>query len=170
MALELVVPDAARHEAWLAGHREWGPGRHEDGFGIGPDDEVESVEGFEAWVHRLHGRTSARMWWIVDGDAVLGGVALRLGGDQVARLGHVGYGVRPTARGRGVATWALGEVLGRARGLGLPRLLVVCRDDNPASIATIERHGGALEAVVDEDHGRVRRYWIGLADRPSSAP
>lgn len=168
--LRLVVPDAARHEAWLAGHREWGPGWHEDGFGIGPDDDVASADGFAAWVRRLHGLPSARMWWIVEADAVLGGVALRLGGDRVAQLGHVGYGVRPSARGRGVATWALGEVLVRARALGLPRVLLVCRDDNPGSIATIERHGGVLEGVVDEEHGRVRRYGIGLADRPPSAP
>lgn len=32
--LDLAVPDAARHSAWLASHREWGPDSHEDGFGL----------------------------------------------------------------------------------------------------------------------------------------
>jgi hypothetical protein len=27
-----------------------GPGLHEDGFGFGPEDEVDSAEGFAAWV------------------------------------------------------------------------------------------------------------------------
>ena len=161
--LQLVVPDVARHSHWLESHREWGPGLHEDGFGIGPDDDVDSDAGFADWVHRLHSRPAARMWWIVDGEAVLGGIALRTATDDtVLRLGHVGYGVRPSARGRGVATWAVGAVLPHARKAGVSRLRLVCLDDNVGSIRTIERHGGVLERVVDDGHGVVRHYWINL--------
>lgn len=146
---------------WLASHREWGPGLHEDGFGLGPDDEVESAAGFAAWIRRLQSLPAARMWWIVERDAVLGGIALRTQtNDTVARNGHVGYGIRPSSRGRGVATWALGELLPHARAAGLT--VCCCLDDNVGSIKTIERHGGVLESVVDDDHGLVRRYWIGL--------
>ena len=103
------------------------------------------------------------MWWIVEEDAVLGGIALRTRtNDKVRRLGHVGYGVRPSARGRGVATWALGELLPHARAAGLSRLLLVCLDDNVGSIKTIERNGGVLEKLVEDGHGLVRHYWIEL--------
>ena len=160
--LELVLPAVARRAAWLASHREWGPGLHEDGFGIGPDDDVDSAEGFAAWVSRVRS-LPARMWWIVDGEAVLGGIALRtVANDMVRRLGHVGYGIRPSARGRGIATWALGEVLPQARAAGLSRLLLVCLDDNVGSIRTIERNGGVKEKVSDDGHGLVRHYWIDL--------
>ncbi len=161
--LELVLPHVARHSAWLASHREWGPGLHEDGFGIGPDDDVDSAAGFAAWVSRLRSLPAARMWWIVEDDAVLGGIALRTGAhDDVLKLGHVGYGIRPSARRRGVATWVLGEVLPHARVAGLSRLLLVCLDNNMGSIKTIERHGGVLEKVTDNGHGVVRHYWIDL--------
>jgi len=161
--LELVLPEVARHSAWLASHREWGPGFHEDGFGVDPDDEVDSAEGFAAWVTRLQSLSAARMWWIVEGDAVLGGIALRtVTNDKVLRLGHVGYGIRPSARARGIATWAVGTLLPRARAAGLSRLLLVCLDDNVGSIKTIERHGGVLDKVVDDGHGLVRHYWIDL--------
>jgi hypothetical protein len=73
---ELIEPDAGRHSAWLESHREWGPGLHEDGFGIGPDDEVESAASFAAWVDKLRSRP-ARLWWIVEQEVVLGGIALR---------------------------------------------------------------------------------------------
>ncbi len=160
---ELVPPDTARHSAWLACHREWGPGAHEDGFGLAHDDDVETPEGFSAWVGRLRALPSARMWWIVEGDDVLGGVALRTEtNDKIQRLGHVGYGVRPSARGRGVATWALGAVLLHARSRGLRRVLLVCRDDNVESIKVIERCAGVLEGIVLEGHDPVRRYWIEL--------
>lgn len=161
--LELILPDVARHSAWLASHREWGPGLHEDGFGLGPDDDVDSAEGFAVWVNRLRSLPAARMWWIVEGDAVLGGIALRTATtDKVLRLGHVGYGIRPSARGRGIATWAIGELLPLARAAGLNRLLLVCQDDNLGSIKIIEQHGGVLEQIVDDHHGLVRRYSIDL--------
>ncbi|MGZ4575186.1 MAG: GNAT family N-acetyltransferase, partial [Mycobacteriaceae bacterium] len=133
-----------------------------DGFGVGPDDDVDSADGFANWVSRLRS-LPARMWWIVDGEAVLGGIALRtVTNDMVVRLGHVGYGIRPSARGRGIATWALGEVLPHARAAGLSRLLLVCLDDNVGSIRTIERNGGVLERVSNDGHNLVRRYWIDL--------
>jgi predicted acetyltransferase len=76
------------------------------------------------------------------------------------QLGHIGYGIRPSGRRRGLATWALGRMLDQARRLGLARVLIVCEAGNLASAKTIERHGGVLEDVRDTGHGTVRRYWI----------
>lgn len=76
--------------------------------------------------------------------------------------GHIGYGVRPSARGRGLATWALSVVLDEARQLGLKRVLVTCDDTNIASARTIERNGGQLEDTRDTELGHTRRYWIDL--------
>ncbi|MBM0235878.1 GNAT family N-acetyltransferase [Micromonospora sp. ATA32] len=74
--------------------------------------------------------------------------------------GQVGYGIRPSARGRGLATWALGRMLGEARVLGLDRVLITCQVNNIASAKTIEHHGGVLEDVRDTELGAARRYWI----------
>jgi predicted acetyltransferase len=54
---------------------------------------------------------------------------------------HIGCGVRPSARRRGLASWALGQVLDRARTRGMDRVMVSCDDDNVASARTIERNG-----------------------------
>lgn len=76
--------------------------------------------------------------------------------------GHIAFGVRPTARRQGLATWALGAVLPEARSLGLTRVLVTCDDHNLGSARTIQNNGGVLEDVRDTDLGRTRRYWIEL--------
>ncbi|MGN9779721.1 GNAT family N-acetyltransferase [Micromonospora sp. H33] len=171
---ELIRPTVGLHAAWLEAHDEWGPGVHEDGFGLLPSDEVDSPAGFAAWVARLAdeshparpldaSRVHSTYRWIVEGDRVLGATALRHGPDDVVRrIGHVGYGIRPSARRRGLATWALGEMLGEARALGLDRALIVCAADNVASAKTIERRGGVLEGVRDTELGPARRYWITL--------
>lgn len=92
-----------------------------------------------------------------------GGIALRHQLNEVT--GHIGYGIRPSARGRGLATWALGEMLDHASSLGMGRVMLGCLGDNVASIKTIEHQGGVLAEVVDKGDRSVRRYWIGLVER-----
>ncbi|MDP9737373.1 MULTISPECIES: GNAT family N-acetyltransferase [unclassified Curtobacterium] len=157
---ELVRPRAELFQERSEARREWGPGLHEDGFGITSDDEVNTVDGFRDWVARIeHGPTE--LWWIVEDGEVLGGIALRAADDErVQSVGHIGYGIRPSARGRGVATWALGEVLLRAASLGIDPVVAFCLEDNAGSVATLERHGATLEAVEQHGAARVRRSAI----------
>jgi predicted acetyltransferase len=171
---ELVAPTTRLHSAWLDAHAEWGPGQHEDGFGLLPSDEVRTPEGFAAWVARLTdeadpakplapGRMRGTCRWIVEDDRVLGGIGLRHESNAfVEWAGHIGYGIRPSARRRGLATWALGRMLDEARKIGLDKVLVVCAANNEASAKTIERNGGVFEEIRAIEHGRVRRYWIDL--------
>ncbi|WP_328557772.1 MULTISPECIES: GNAT family N-acetyltransferase [unclassified Streptomyces] len=169
---ELIVPTVRLHSAWREAHEEWGPGVHEDGFGLLPSDEVDSAAGFAAWVTRLSAestpvgphegrRMNCVYRWIVEDGRVLGGIALRHGlDDALLTMGHIGYGIRLSARRRGLATWALGRMLDEARSFRLDRVLLICAIDNVASARTIERHGGVLEDVRDTGSGAARRYWI----------
>ena len=165
----LVTPTTALHTAWLASHDEWGAGVHQDGAGLRPGDEVRTPAGFADWVAGLHrqadlsvpppeGWVHCTYWWVVDEGAVLGAIALRheLNDVLLQTGGHIGYGIRPSARRRGLATWAVSQVLPQARALGLERVLITCQDDNVASARVIERAGGVLE---DRRDG-VRRYWV----------
>jgi predicted acetyltransferase len=78
----------------------------------------------------------------------------------VARLGHIGFGIRPSARRRGLATWALEQMLDTATELGLERVLIICEANNIPSAKVIENHGGVLEkAPVPNQHHELR-YWI----------
>ncbi|GAA1292583.1 acetyltransferase [Planotetraspora silvatica] len=174
---ELIAPTERLHKSWLAARDEWDPGAHQDGAGLylAPDDDVDSPESFSTWVDRLlrasdesvpvaPGRVHVTYYWIVDHDTYLGAIDLRhyLNAVLLELGGHIGYSVRPSARRRGVATWALGAVLPQARTLGLDRVLVTCDVDNPGSARTIEHNGGVLEDVRTTEAGVKRRYWINL--------
>ncbi|MCC8246619.1 GNAT family N-acetyltransferase [Saccharothrix luteola] len=160
---DLIAPTTRLHQAWQAAHADWGPGVHEDGFGLLPSDEVDSQAGFATWVARITDQPDSVCRWIVEDDHVLGGIALRLApDDHVRTFGHIGYGIRPSARRRGLATWALGRVLDEARALPLDRILLVCEDTNTASMKTIERNGGIVDRTQPTDLGATRRYWITL--------
>ena len=172
---ELVVPTVKLHASWLEARDEWGHGVHQDGAGLHADTEVDSAEGFAEWVASLvrqsdhpvpvaPDRVHASYWWMVEGDQYLGAISLRheLNDFLYDAGGHIGYGVRPSARGRGVATWAVAVVLDEARKLGLDRVLITCDDNNIASARTIERSGGVLEDVRTTTLGLTRRYWVTL--------
>jgi predicted acetyltransferase len=170
---ELVAPTVRLEAEWREAHGEWGPGSHEDGFGLHADDDLESAAGFRAWLARLDlqsdpatapppGKVHCTYRWIIEDDRVLGGIALRHDLNEFNQhLGHIGFGIRPSARRRGIATWALGQMVIEARRLGLRRVLLVCAGDNVASAKTIERNGGVLEDDP-ADQPELRRYWIDL--------
>lgn len=169
---ELVLPTTRLHAAFLECRNDWGPGHHEDGFGLTDEDDLDSPEGFATWVQERTRSThpagtpcpdvrhgSPR--WIVEGGQVMGGIALRHQFDD--DVGHIGFGIRPSARRRGLATWALGQMLSEARAaLQVDRVLIPCLADNVASARTIERCGGLLEGIRETQHGLVRRYWVDL--------
>ncbi|HEY7223576.1 MAG TPA: GNAT family N-acetyltransferase [Micromonosporaceae bacterium] len=173
--LELIAPTTRLRQAWLDAQSEWEPGDTMHGSGSDGWAELRTTDGFAAWVEHLlrmsdesvptaPDRVHATYWWVVDGDTYLGAITLRhrLNDFLLRAGGHIGYGVRPSARGRGVATWALGQVLGHARAMGLPRVLITCRDANVASARTIEHNGGVLEDIRETEFGPTRRYWVNL--------
>ncbi|MFC8509684.1 GNAT family N-acetyltransferase [Streptomyces sp. NPDC057411] len=175
---QLIAPTTRLHASWLDAHAEWGPGAHQDGSGLrlaAENDAFAVPEVFASWVARLReqsdrarpqpeGRVHATHWWIAEGDTYLGAIDLRheLNDFLFHAGGHIGYSIRPSARRRGLATWALGAVLTEARALGLDRVLLTCDDTNTASARTIEANGGVLEDVRDTELGLKRRYWIAL--------
>ncbi|MEU4623675.1 GNAT family N-acetyltransferase [Actinoplanes sp. NPDC023801] len=169
---ELIAPTARLHASWIESRDEWGRDVHQDGAGLREGDEVDSPEGFGAWVAGLNaaeleppdGWVPCSFRWIVEGDQYLGAIALRheLNDFLLEAGGHIGYGVRPSARRRGLASWALGAILPEARERGLDRVLVTCNVTNTASARIIERHGGVLEDVRVTGLGTLKRYWITL--------
>lgn len=79
--------------------------------------------------------------------------------------GHIGYGVRPAFRRRGIATALLRDGLEIARRAGVAKVLVTCRDDNIGSATVIERCGGVWRDTVEHPDGGqlMRRYDIVLS-------
>lgn len=76
--------------------------------------------------------------------------------------GHVGYSVRPSARGKGVATRMLRHAMEDLRARGATSLLITCDPTNVGSARVIEKCGGVLrDQVYSEEHGfEICRYWI----------
>jgi predicted acetyltransferase len=106
-------------------------------------------------------------YWARMGEAVVGHIGLRHGlNAELAELGgHIGYTVRPSRRGQGLAKEMLRQVLRTPKAQEIGRLLLTCAPDNAASNRTIRANGGVLERTIFVERiGRESNlYWITLA-------
>ncbi|MGN0787269.1 MAG: GNAT family N-acetyltransferase [Christensenellales bacterium] len=89
-------------------------------------------------------------------------IRLRLNEALLRNGGHIGDGVRPSERRKGIATKMIGLALEECRKLGIYRVLMVCNRDNIGSAKSIKNNGGVLENEIVVDGETEQRYWITL--------
>lgn len=140
-------------------------------LGFPADDFQALLDRFEACkagAEVPNGFVPHETFWLVDeGQRVVAVSNLRysLTDGLRKRGGHIGFGVRPSARRRGFGTMVLRETLKKAGELGIARALVTCEKSNLGSAAAILRNGGVLEAEekLDDHHDLLQRYWVPTA-------
>jgi predicted acetyltransferase len=97
-------------------------------------------------------------YFCIDSGVILGSIRVRHGTNAYIEnvIGNVGYETRPSARGKGIASFLLAWVLEHAIS---ESVIVTCSINNPASQNVIEKCGGKfLGNYTDEAEGTVRRY------------
>lgn len=76
--------------------------------------------------------------------------------------GHIGDGVRPSERRKGIGTKMIALALEECKKLGIYKVLMVCNKSNVASAKTIINNGGVLENEINVNGVIEQRYWIEL--------
>lgn len=117
---------------------------------------------------RIHPTTSDRVPATIyfcldtDRDIVVGSVDIRhyLNDHLLLCGGHIGDGVRPSERRKGIATEQIGLALEKCKELGIDRVLMTCEIWNVGSAKSIINNGGVLENEVEVDGKVFQRYWI----------
>jgi predicted acetyltransferase len=130
-------------------------------------DYIAKLEAAAQGIGIPEGFVPHSTFWLLDADNEIVGISNlrhRLTDSLLRFGGHIGFGIRPSARRRGYANELLRATLVEARSLGLRRVRATCDQENLASAKTILRNGGVLaEEELMPEHGRVvSRYWIDL--------
>lgn len=97
-----------------------------------------------------------------DRNIVVGAVNIRhyLNERLLRDGGHIGDGVRPSERRKGIATRMIALALAECKKLGIEKVLMVCSKANTASAKSIINNGGVLENEIISDGETEQRYWI----------
>ncbi len=157
---ELTPPIVGVHRSYLTAIDEY---RTEGGYPDFDNLDVNDPQRFALYVHRLRvdprGSPAADwppmtlLWW-VDGATYLGRISIwHHLNSALADSGHIGYDIRPSARGRGHATAMLGAALPAIAQLGINPALATIRAANLASRRVLEANGARL---IDDKAGRLR--------------
>ena len=173
--LSLVTPTVEYEKSYRSYIRELGSSER---YPFTLDFEFDD---FPTLVTRLHncslgidlpdGWVPHTTFWLVEDGEIVGVSSLRHRmTDRLKRLGgHIGFGVRPSAQGRGVAKELLRRTLIEAGHLGISEVLVICLKDNIASSSVIRANGGKLESEYSapEYSGLLQRYVILVNEGPA---
>ena len=97
-----------------------------------------------------------------DRNIFVGAVNIRhyLNEELIIGSGHIGDGIRPSERNKGLGTKMISLALIECDKLGIKKVLMCCNKDNVSSAKTIIKNGGVLENEILEDEVLVQRYWI----------
>ncbi len=128
---------------------------------------LENLKLGEAWETCEPDMVPQHLYFLMDkDDQLLGAIAIRteLDDEFFETGGHIGYGIRPSERGKGYGKMQLKLALRLCKELyHLDRVLITCDTQNAASAAVILANHGVYENDAMEDDGSfVSRYWIDL--------
>lgn len=170
-SLHLALPAADMENAYWDFIRDWErSGERIVPFAVSPNGRT-----FAQWLTRQEAMRAAgtcpagwvpsHTYLLMRNDTILGAIDIRhsLNDHLLVTGGHIGYGIRPSARRLGYAAQMLALALPIARSLGISRALITCDDANIGSARTIEKNGGVLENKVEDGDRLIRRYWIDLS-------
>ena len=166
----LVTPSAAYKDSYRALVAEFVAG----GEALVPFPLGFPHENFAAMIAQLQaaavgigippGFVPHSTFWLLQEGEVVGVSNLRHALTDGLRVegGHIGYGIRPSARGRGCGREILRQTLQEAARLGIESALLTCAKGNAASAAVIAANGGTLEneEYLPARGEVVQRWWV----------
>ena len=109
---------------------------------------------YKEWLEKLNDDESGKneewgiseTYLLLNDNRVVGMLNIRytLSEDKAEKFGHIGYGVRPSERRKGYATYMLKEALKKCREKNMTEVILGCYEDNIASRKTILNNEGVL--------------------------
>ena len=128
------------------------------------EEYIKSVEADERDIENGLVPDSTFFCLDTDSNKVVGAVNIRhyLNERLLLNGGHIGDGVRPSERRKGIATKMIELALAECKKLGIDRVLMVCNKNNIGSAKSIINNGGVLENEVIIDGATEQRHWIDI--------
>jgi predicted acetyltransferase len=115
---------------------------------------LDRLANFEAGRNLPAGYVSSSTYWLVESGEIVGVSNLRHSLNEEIRHcgGHIGLGIRPAQRGRGLGAELMALTIQQAWKRGIEEVHIHCYKSNGASASIIESNGGVLHSEIEEGH------------------
>ena len=168
--MQLVNPSMQYRESWISALAEFDRENRSGFWSLVADPRnlpglIQRLFEYSQGINIPEDFVPATTLWGIDKDEYIGHVNIRhrLNENLEKYGGHIGYAVRPSARGKGYGGQMLKFSIPFIKQLGLKQVLITCDKDNIASRKIIEKNGGIYENEILDDRGVIKmRYWIDL--------
>ncbi|MGI9287278.1 MAG: GNAT family N-acetyltransferase [Pseudomonadales bacterium] len=125
---------------------------------------LQRLSDFSNGTNIPEGFVPSSTFWLVDGAEIIGVTNLRhYLNERIRRCGgHIGLGVRPSFRGRGIGNLLMALTIQEARKRGIREIHIHCHKGNAASARMIVSNGGVLDSEVSDGESAevVQRYVV----------
>ncbi len=168
LKLNLVFPSLKDKVEWLEYIKEFyltNPESKPLDFKIGDDYEVwlKTKQDERKGNNLEKGRVPSTVYFLKreEDNKIVGHISIRhsISTDFLATVGgHIGYGIRPSERGKGYATMGLRLALKECNKLGIKNVLLTCKSNNLASAKCIQKNGGRLRDKIQFNGEDFNRY------------
>lgn len=126
---------------------------------------IELINGFSNGKNIPENFVPSTTFWMVNNqNRIIGIIDIRHQLTENLKYfgGHIGYGIRPSERGKGYAVIMLRMALTKAKEIGIKDVLITCKKSNIASAKVIKANGGKLNSEGEIDGKLIQRYLIYL--------
>jgi predicted acetyltransferase len=128
---------------------------------------LRRLDNLERGVGVPEGFVPSSTYWLIDGAHLVGVSNLRHTLNDKLRHcgGHIGLGLRPSRRGRGLGSELLALTIKKAKERGIGEIHVHCYKRNTPSARMILRNGGVLDSEIQDERRSeiIQRYRVGAA-------
>lgn len=175
MKLELVKASKQYQSLIVDMLKEWEEYNNTHITDPSPRAIFKNYQNFDEYIERLNkeendpdpGLVPASTYFVLDKERniIVGACNLRHYLNDFLKRGggHIGDGVRPSERRKGIGTEIIRLALLKCKELGVDRVLISCNKDNEGSRKTILNNGGVFDGEVEFEDGSVlQKYWIQL--------
>ena len=125
---------------------------------------LHRLSDFENGRNLPEGFVPSSTYWLVEHGELVGVSNLRHFLNEIIfnAGGHIGMGIRPQARGRGLGDLLLSLTIAEARKRGIAELHIHCHKHNEASARMIMANGGVLVSEISDGKSAdlIQRYLI----------
>ena len=125
---------------------------------------LRRLNDFEAGRNLPEGYVPSSTYWLVENGELVGVSNLRhfLNERIFNAGGHIGMGIRPQARGRGLGNLLLSLTIAEARKRGIGELHIHCHKHNEASARMIMANAGVLVSEISDGKSAdlIQRYIV----------